>query len=155
DRTVRLWDVRTGKELACFRDQPGGVWRVALSGDGKRALTSAGMYEKDGSWARGTDFTIRLWDADAGRELRQFPGHRGEVRGLAFCPGGRQVVSAGMVGTVRVWDVGSGKEVRSIHGHTGAIMSMALSQDGRRALTGGVDRTVRIWEVETGKELHC
>lgn len=49
DNTVRLWEVTTGKELACFRGHEGNVNSVAVSADGRFALSG------------GSDRTIRLW----------------------------------------------------------------------------------------------
>ncbi len=39
DKTVRLWDLTTGKELHRFTDHKAGVLCVAVSPDGKRGLS--------------------------------------------------------------------------------------------------------------------
>ena len=49
DRTMRLWDVGTGKELARYKGHSMGVTAVAFSPDGTRALSGS------------LDTTIRLW----------------------------------------------------------------------------------------------
>jgi WD40 repeat protein len=49
DRTVRLWDTATGRELAQFTGHEGGVSRVAFSPDGRRAISSD------------TEGVIKLW----------------------------------------------------------------------------------------------
>jgi hypothetical protein len=50
DRTVRLWNLATGKQLACFKGHDGGVTSVAFSPDGQTVAS--------GSF----DTTILLWD---------------------------------------------------------------------------------------------
>jgi len=39
DRTVRVYDVATGRERVCI-DTPSGVWGVAVSPDGREVLSS-------------------------------------------------------------------------------------------------------------------
>jgi len=155
DTTMRLWDVATGKELRQFPDQPGGVWAVALSADGKRGLSSAGMLQKDGNWVRGSDFTILLWDLEAGKVLRRLEGHTSELRSVVFSPDGRQALSAGWDKVIRLWDLESGKEVRRFEGHTDSVRQAVFSPDGRRILSASKDQTVRLWDAASGKETAC
>jgi WD40 repeat protein len=154
DATLRLWDVKTGKELQQFKDQPGGVWCVDLSADGKRALSSAGMVEKDGQWVFGTDFSIQLWDLEAGKVLRKLEGHTKEVRSVVFSPDGKQALSAGWEKEMRLWDLETGKEIRRFEGNADSVRRAVFSPDGKRALSAGKDGTVRLWDVATGKEVR-
>ncbi|MGD1715369.1 caspase family protein, partial [Dapis sp. BLCC M172] len=56
DNTARLWDAKTGKELATLLHQDI-VWAVTFSSDGKTIATAS------------SDNTARLWDAKTGKEL--------------------------------------------------------------------------------------
>jgi WD40 repeat protein len=49
DRTMRLWDVETGKEEHKFERHTDWVWGVAFTPDGKRVLSGS------------ADSTMRLW----------------------------------------------------------------------------------------------
>ena len=69
-------------------------------------------------------------------------GHTSTIRGLAFTPDGRQLVSGSQDKTIRVWDADTGKSVRIIRGEVapgswGAIYNIALSPDGRWLAVGG------------------
>lgn len=91
---------------------------------------------------------------EQGDELRQFNGHTGPVRGVAFAPtDGKTAVSVGSDGAVIYWHVGTGGEIRRFAGHTGAVLCVAFTPNGRGVVTGGEDETVRLWEVATGSEL--
>ena len=107
---------------------------VAFSRDGRRLASTS----RDG--------TVRLWEADTGRELRRFSGHRQMVSAVAFTPGGH-AVSGSHDHTVRVWDVGSGSELYGCRGHTGAVLCVAVSPGGRTLASGGADSSIRLWQL--------
>lgn len=68
---------------------------VALTPDGTR-LAVAGSPETP---------PITVWDVATGRELKQFPGLRGQATGLEFTADGKRLVAASSDGTLLVWDV--------------------------------------------------
>jgi WD40 repeat protein len=69
DQTVRLWNVETGKEEIPFKGHTLAVNSVALSPDGRRALTG------------GEDKTVRLWDLETRKEKHRF-SHRRAVNSV-------------------------------------------------------------------------
>jgi Tol biopolymer transport system component len=147
DKTIRVWDVATAKELYNRRGSQGFTCDVRFSPDGK-VLASAG-YESGGA----VPHSVYLWEAATGKELRSLAGHTGGARRIVFTPDSKFLLSGGFDGKVRVWEVATGKEVRVINGHTGCAYSLALSPDGRLLASGGNDG-VRLWELATGQEVH-
>jgi WD40 repeat protein len=142
DRTMRLWDVESGKELRRFK-VGAGVDAVAFAPDGRRALSGS------------TDRLVRLWDVETGKELRRFEGHTGYVVRVAVSPDGRQALSGSIGDAVRLWELETGKELRRFE-HRYTIDRVAFAPDGRRALSSSsdADQSVRAWNTATGKELH-
>jgi WD40 repeat protein len=77
--------------MASLAGHTGIVNDLEFSADGSRLATANG----DGS--------IRLYDADTGRQQLELRGHAGSVANVSFSPDGRWLASYGAEGTVRVW----------------------------------------------------
>jgi hypothetical protein len=102
DKTIKLWDVASGRELRTLTGGTKPVNSVAFSPDG-RSLAS-------GSW----DNTVKLLDMASGRELRILAGHTDSVMSVVFSPDGHTLASASGDKTVKLWDVASGREFASL-----------------------------------------
>jgi WD40 repeat protein len=154
DGTARLWNLETGAEIErLVEQQEVGVWAVAMSPDGKRALFSLGMGLMNGQLTPITDHAIRYWDLEKRRLIGMLKGHTDDVRSLAFTGDGRRALSAARDMTLRLWDLETCEEICRFEGHTGIVRHAALSPDGRWVASTSFDQTVRCWDVDTGEEL--
>jgi WD40 repeat protein len=154
DCSVRVWDLLRGQEHIRLTGAEKPVFSVAISPDGKHVLAGGG----DG---------MRLWDIATGQLLRHYPlndsygygyGHWQSVRGVAFSPDGRWMLSASNDNTVLLGEVETGRRLLRLVGHTDSVTSVAFSPDGRYVVSGSADRTVRLWDVkgpQTAEELWC
>jgi WD40 repeat protein len=91
-RSVRLWDVNTGRSVSKFRAFRKFADALAVSPDLK--LFAAGS--RDG--------LVRVWDTVSGREVKEYEWGVGEVREVAFSLDGTTAAVAGM-SAVAVWDI--------------------------------------------------
>jgi RNA polymerase sigma factor (sigma-70 family) len=157
DRNLRSWDLATGKETRCWRDDYGSPYfsGIVPSPDSK---TLALIYQ---------DPTIVLVDA-AGKELRRLQAHAPWPFGAAFSPDGRSLVTWGADAKARVWDLATGRELRQISftevrnprapvppGGVGVtIFSAAVSPDGRLLAFGSRNGAIVIHELVRGEEVR-
>jgi WD40 repeat protein len=133
--TVRLWALESGRELRRFEGHADLIWSVALSPDGRRALSGS------------EDNSIRLWEVDSGRELFRLQGHTGWAWSVAFSPDGRRALSGGDDKTLRLWNLEKGRQICSLEGHADWVSCVAFTPDGRTALSGSNDHTLRLWRL--------
>jgi WD40 repeat protein len=136
DKTVKLWEVASGKLLRTLEGHNDLVWSVAFDPAG-RTLASGSH-----------DETVRLWEVASGKLLRTLERHKDLVWSVAFDPVGRMLASGGWDSTVKLWEVASGKLLRTLEGHTGSVDAVAFSVDGRLLASKSVDGTVRLWSCE-------
>ena len=145
DKTAKVWDAVSGKELLTLRGHSLDVEGIAFSPDGTRLATSS--YDK----------TAKVWDAVTGQELLTLSGHTNAVMGIAFSPDGRRLATASSDKTAKVWDAGTGKELLTLIGHTGGVGSIVFTSNGKRlATSSGTDApesTAKVWDAATGKLL--
>jgi WD40 repeat protein len=102
----------------------------------------------------GFDFTVKLWDAITGKELRTLKGHSDIVASITFSPDSHTIASASWDETVKLWDAETGKELHVLKGHSAGVTSVTFSPDNRTIASGSADKTVKLWDAETGKELR-
>lgn len=140
-RTIKLWEVASGKELSTVSGDFDSFRPLIFSPDG-RALASIS-----------TEKTIKLWEVASGREVRTLSGHTSKVWTFSFCPDGKTLASGSEDKTIKLWDVESGKELRTLTGHSDTVFDVTFSPDGSTLASQGAEKTVKLWEVESGKEL--
>jgi len=118
------------------------VWSVSFSPDGTLLAS--------GSW----DNTIKLWNADDGRELATLHGHSDRVYSVTFSPDGTLLASGSADKTIRLWNVTDGQEIRTLHGHSDEVWSVTFSPDGTLLASGSRDKTIKLWKVADGREIR-
>jgi WD40 repeat protein len=136
DRTVRLWELPSGRLLRTLEGHREQVSRVAFSPDG-RTLASGEVVSEEGAFSE-----TRLWDVATGN-LRQPLRHRGYVSGLAFSPDGRRL-AVGWANRLSIRDVATGAFVRTISYDGSSVHDVAYSPDGRRLAVALYNRTARV-----------
>jgi WD40 repeat protein len=141
DRAVKLWDLKTGRQMRQFKAL-GQVNTAVLSLDGKTALSAGGDFTSK-------NFSLQGWDIVKGEEKFALPGHTATVNQVVLTPDEKFAVSVSDDRTIRMWDLNQQKQTRVLKGHRSAVTSVTISPGGQVAYTGGADRQIMVWDLNT------
>ena len=121
DKTARVWDTATGKELLALTGNSDSILAISFSPDGRWIATGS----EDGIAA--------LWEVSTGKQVHRYSGSEigkplGWVFSVTFSHDGKTLLGAEGAGSVRFWDVKSGQELhRSTSRKSGGPFSLPMS----------------------------
>jgi RNA polymerase sigma factor (sigma-70 family) len=144
DRTVRLWDVASGKQLRRIGPLPPG-----------QAGSEALVFARDGKTLVSAGPVAYLWDVASGKELLQIEAPRNRLYPIDLSPDGKLLASGHSYDDTKVylWDAATGKQLLQLECDRKPL-SVAFSPDGRLLASGDVHGTIRFWDTATGKVLR-
>jgi eukaryotic-like serine/threonine-protein kinase len=139
DRSIRIWDIQTGKEL----------YRLGID----FCLCAAMTFSPDGRWLAiaGDNSTIQLWDVNLGQVVGRCVGHTNSCNGLSFGPDSQRLVSGSRDKTARVWEIPTCQELLTFRGHDSEVAGIAFSPDGR-TIASQAASVLKVWDASTGQE---
>ncbi|BBM85914.1 protein kinase domain-containing protein [Candidatus Uabimicrobium amorphum] len=180
DCQVKLWNVKTGREVLRFTKHKMPVKHVVFSEDGNTIFSSSGnntarlwnintgkqlshiqhadtinsaaFHHNNKILATASsDKTVKLWNIQTGKEILQLKGHSDMVTSIAFAKGSKILASASEDQTIRLWDTTSGQELSKIVAHSDAINSIKFNHDGEILASASRDHTIKLWDLQTRK----
>ena len=147
DKTLRLWDLSTGKTTRRFEDHTKDVLSVAFSADNRQIVSGS------------RDKTIKLWNTlgECKYTINEgMKGHSEWVSCVRFSPVSADptIVSGGWDKKVKVWGLQNCTLRKDLKGHTGYVNTTTVSPDGSLCGSGGKDGVAMLWDLTEGKRLY-
>ncbi|MEH2024495.1 serine/threonine-protein kinase [Nostoc sp.] len=138
DRTIKLWNLATGKQISSLNGHFQQVNVVVISPDGKLLVSAS------------DDNTIKIWNLATRKQIRTLIGHSDSVHALAISADSQTLVTGSDDNTIKIWDLATGEQIRTLAGHTFWVRSVAISPDGVILASGSFDKTIKIWNLAKG-----
>jgi guanine nucleotide-binding protein subunit beta-2-like 1 protein len=149
DKTLRLWDLRTGQTVRQFIGHKKEVFTVSFSPDNRQIISS------------GADNEIKLWNTLADcKYTSESNNHQDWVSQVRYSPNLKSntkitfepyFASVGWDGRLKVWNTNF--QIRNtFKPHNGQINTVAISPNAKYLATGGKDKILHFWDVTDLKE---
>jgi WD40 repeat protein len=138
-RSARLWDTATGRQLVLYHS-PAGKAGMDFSPDGKLAVVTT---------LQGAEI-LAAPDWQPVRVIKS-----PSVHGFSFArfsPDGLRLLTGSSDETARLWEVASGRELLLLASRSAAISQVRFSASGRLALSGSENGAIHVWDLESGRE---
>ncbi len=91
DKSIKLWDGKTGKFIATLRGHVQQVYQLSFSSDSRLLVSGS------------ADSTLKVWDLRVKKLLIDLPGHADEVYAVDWSPDGQKVASGGKDKVLKLW----------------------------------------------------
>lgn len=152
DRSIRLWNPSTGKEVKVYKGHAYEVLSLDIAPDNATFASAGG------------DKAVLIWDVSSGTVIRRLQGHFGKVNAVKFGgsgagakdSGANVLVSGSFDSKVMVWDMRAQARLpmQTFQEARDSITSIAIPASIPEILVGSVDGNVRTYDLRMGKKIE-
>lgn len=149
DQTLKIWDIKTGKEICTLSENAGVVTAITMTSDGSKIIT-------------GSDKTLKIWDVKSALDSKVISSQGIKIwtaptaksifaksigSPIAVTPDGTKLVSA-VEG--KVCDFETGKLLYTLND---IISTVSITTDGSKIIGLDSGNNIKIFEVSTGRTI--
>ena len=141
DKTIRKWNVETGKELFCYKtDQP---------------LNCVIKIDENLIAVGGTDKSVYIFDfsKDSVNEeeleklqIARMEEHKDIITSFEITDD-KRLISSSTDKTIGIWDLNKYKIIKMLQGHTEGVQCLKILKDGILA-SGSFDNSIKLWDLK-------
>lgn len=146
DKTVRIWDAKTGKNIFTLNGHSQDVTCVCFSPDGSQVVSGS------------EDKTIRIWDAKTGKNIQTFIAHDDYITAIDFSQDGNYIATGSKDNSIKIWNSSNGKLVHKLEGHSANILDLNFSPNSKQIVScsasNGFLGQIKVWDLTSGKEVY-
>ncbi|NXC16228.1 PLRG1 regulator, partial [Corythaeola cristata] len=137
DRTIKIWDLASGKLKLSLTGHISTVRGVIVSARSPYLFSC------------GEDKQVKCWDLEYNKVIRHYHGHLSAVYGLDLHPTIDVLVTCSRDSTARIWDVRTKASVHTLSGHTNAVATVKCQAAEPQIITGIVGVVSQVHDCKT------
>lgn len=180
DKSIKIFNLKTGKEIRTIKGLEDEITSVCLSTDEKILISATEgkiikkwdmttgklvndfqghdgsvfnvCYDSNGKYllSCSEDKTVKIWDANTNRLIRTLAGHNAPVNAVDISDNGKLIASA-TEKSIILWKWGQVDPEKTFEGHKFNVTSVAFNPEGKILVSGSIDKTVKMWDVQSGR----
>ena len=139
DKTARLWEFSTGKELQLFFGHLDYIQHSNFNASGTQIVTAS------------DDSTAKIWDASSGKIIKTIKNQH-QTDFAAFSENGKNIITSSYDNTIRIWEINSGELIKLIK-YDSLISSKEIGFNGKYFLVSS-DTVLNIIETSSGEIIN-
>lgn len=141
DRTIKIWEVATGK------------LKLTLTGHIEQIRGLAVSPRHPYMFSAGDDKQVKCWDLEYNKVIRSYHGHLSGVYCLSLHPTLDVLMTGGRDSVCRVWDMRTKAQIFALSGHDNTVCSVITQATDPQVVTGSHDSTIKLWDLVAGKTM--
>lgn len=98
------------------------------------------------------DYTIKIWDAFLGKEIKTILGHTDEITSMSYNQGGRFLATLSRDNTIKIWNTYNYELMNTIK-LADRHLRIMFAAGSNQLIVSGYDTTIKYIEPFSGKEL--
>ncbi|MBI3482064.1 MAG: WD40 repeat domain-containing protein, partial [Bacteroidetes bacterium] len=145
DKSAKLWELSTGREVRSFLGHDYSVTSVDISSNGKYLLTGS------------NDETVKLWEIETGKEIFSVNPVHERITHVAISPDMKFFVTAALRFNVHVYDFNSKKKIREFEVSPESNrngVDIAISPDSKWLAFGEDNRIVNVYRTSDWEKAY-
>jgi len=145
DKSAKLWELSTGREVRSFLGHDYSVTSLDISSDGKYLLTGS------------NDETARLWEVETGKEVFLVNPVHEQIKHVAISPDMKFFVTAALRFNVHIYDFKSKKKIKEFEVSPESNrngVDVAISPDSKWIAFGEDNRIVNVYRTSDWQKVY-
>ena len=137
DKTIKLWNLQTGKEIHTYEGHSNIVTDVVFSPDGKFIMSTS------------SDNEARIWNVGSGKPQDIIQCEMGELSLITYSPDGKYVAALSVMGKAKIWEVESMERICSFSIPERAS-SIVFNHNSDKVVVTSESNILRVFDVASG-----